>query len=96
MTQPGDDVPFEGVVVIEAPPIPTLLTPTPVSPDIAVVPYPGPPGPPGPAGPKGESGDAFQGVVWFDGHGEPGLILGSKPGDKYVDLDTGVVWTLGD
>jgi hypothetical protein len=32
-------------------------------------------------------------AMWV-GHGAPGVIIGSRPGDEYVDLDTGDVYEL--
>ena len=34
------------------------------------------------------------GTVWFNGHGVPGTVLGSKLGDYYLDLDTDLVYQL--
>ena len=53
---------------------------------------PGPPGPTGPQGPAGPKGDP--GVAWWYGDGEPGVVIGSKPGDYYVDNITGTVYKL--
>lgn len=50
----------------------------------------------GPRGPRGEPGPAFTGTAWWYGEGEPGTIIGSKPGDMYVDTLTGIVYRLGD
>jgi hypothetical protein len=47
-------------------------------------------GPPGPPGPPGE-----QGSVWHFGDGPPGTIIGSKPGDIYVDSN-GTIYQLGE
>lgn len=50
----------------------------------------------GPAGPQGATGTTtFTGAAWYYGSGEPGTIVGSKPGDQFMDLDTGDIWTLG-
>ncbi len=49
----------------------------------------------GPQGPQGPSGPSYEGVAWFFGQGEPGTILGSKPGDFFLSTDTGVVYVLG-
>lgn len=43
----------------------------------------------GPAGPQGARGSN-----WYTGNGAPGTIGGSLPGDKYLDLDTGDIYTL--
>ena len=52
---------------------------------------PGPQGPEGPVGPMGPSGD----FTW-QGHGppDPSQLPGSKPGDDYIDVDTGDVYRL--
>jgi hypothetical protein len=50
----------------------------------------GPPGPPGLNGPPGPSGAL---VKWY-GNGPPGVIIGSSPGDFYLDLDTGDIYQL--
>lgn len=50
----------------------------------------------GPKGPVGPPGPSFDGTAWWYGIGAPGTVLGSKPGDYYVDTDTGVVYRLGD
>ena len=52
----------------------------------------GPQGPPGPQGPKGDPGD--DGTDWWYGDGPPGTVIGSKPGDYYVDNLTGSVYKL--
>jgi hypothetical protein len=55
----------------------------------------GPVGPQGPAGPQGLPGPGGQrGTVWFTGSGAPGVIAQALPGDKYVDLDNGSVYTF--
>jgi len=56
----------------------------------------GPPGPQGPQGLTGPTGPAGpRGTSWFTGHGAPvPPVSGSVPGDLYLDLDTGNVWTL--
>lgn len=58
----------------------------------------GPQGPAGPQGPQGASGPPgpfYEGVAWFYGEGEPGTIVGSKPGDFFFSTDTGVIYVLG-
>lgn len=35
-----------------------------------------------------------RGTNWYTGHGAPGTIAGSLPGDQYLDLDTGDIYTL--
>lgn len=55
-------------------------------------------GPVGPAGPQGATGatgaQGVRGTAWFTGSGLPGTVSGSLPGDKYVNLDNGDVYTL--
>ena len=48
----------------------------------------------GPAGPPGEPGPAFEGTAWWFGEGDPGTIIGSKVGDRYMDTASGTIWTL--
>ena len=49
-------------------------------------------------GPKGDQGNQGnqgpRGSTWFTGHGAPGTIEGSLPGDLYLDLDDGTVYSL--
>jgi hypothetical protein len=53
-------------------------------------------------GDKGDKGDpgyvegAFEGTAWWTGQGEPGTVMGSKPGDYYIDTLTGIIYKLGD
>lgn len=78
---------------------PAVAVPLPDSRQAVVVPLPGlpgPPGPQGPAGPAGEDGPPGDGPSWWFGHGPPGLVPGSQPGDRYLDEDTGLVYVLGD
>lgn len=49
----------------------------------------------GPQGATGPAGPSYTGVAWFFGEGEPGTILGSKPGDFFLSTDTGVIYVLG-
>lgn len=35
-----------------------------------------------------------RGTNWYSGHGAPGTISGSAPGDMYLDLDNGDVHVL--
>lgn len=58
-----------------------------------VVTVEGPQGPPGPVGPAGPS---YSGVGWFFGEGPPTTVIGSKPGDYYMDLSDGTIYKLGD
>lgn len=53
----------------------------------------GPPGPPGPPG-DGDGTTSRTAVAWA-GHGPPATIIGSSPGDAYLDLDTYNIYTLG-
>lgn len=63
---------------------------------------PGPEGPQGPPGPAGiGSGDPGEvgppgppGQPRWTGEGSPGVIVGSQPGDVYLDLLTGDLYTL--
>lgn len=48
-------------------------------------------------GPRGPEGPAFSGVVmWYGDGAPPDLIVGSKPGDGYLDWLTGNLYRLGD
>lgn len=49
----------------------------------------------GPKGDTGPSGPSYDGVAWFFGEGPPGVIIGSKPLDRYMDVSDGTVYTLG-
>ena len=62
-------------------------------------------GPQGPKGDKGDPGEDAQmvgppgppgkdGQIRFTGMGPPGTIVGSSPGDTYMDLATGDVYKL--
>lgn len=53
------------------------------------------PGVDGAQGEPGPPGPAFDGTAWFYGQGEPVGIVGSKPGDMYMDVDTGTIYELG-
>jgi len=64
--------------------------------DVILAPVPGPHGPPGPEGPEGPPGIPGTGPSWWFGHGPPDTIPGSKPGDRYLDEDTGDIYQLGD
>lgn len=39
--------------------------------------------------------DSLKGQGWHFGSGPPGTIVGSRPGDRYLDEDTGIVYKLG-
>lgn len=88
-------------VTVHVPGRPTFVTP-PRRGGVVVVPahgVPGPPGedgPPGPPGPPGEDGGAFSGSVLWTGDGTPPeFIQGAKPGDRYLDTASGIIYTLG-
>lgn len=53
----------------------------------------GPPGPPGEDGQNGAPGPSGGLVKWY-GNGPPGAIIGASPGDFYLDLDSGDIYTL--
>lgn len=67
---------------------------------------PGPQGPPGDIGPQGPPGQDNTGIpgppgpagkdgqIRFTGYGPPSTIVGSEPGDTYMDLATGDVYKL--
>lgn len=49
----------------------------------------------GPEGPQGEQGtQGVQGTLWFTGTGAPGSIPDSRPGDLYLDTETGTYYTF--
>lgn len=58
----------------------------------------GPAGIQGPAGPQGLQGlpGSFTGPGWWYGEGPPGTLVGSHPGDYYVDTSSGNIYKLGD
>lgn len=83
----------------------SIVAPKPValevdSPDRSALVVPVLKGPKGNTGPKGEPGNAFGVVAWWSGHGSPNdpenSVEGAKVGDYYTDLDTGIVYKLGD
>jgi len=45
---------------------------------------------------KGAPGGAFNGTAWWYGQGAPTTVIGSSPGDYYIDTITGTVYELGD
>lgn len=53
-------------------------------------------GPQGVQGPPGDPGPAYSSPAWFFDDGPPSTIVGSKPGDLYMDLLTGTIYKLGD
>lgn len=58
----------------------------------------GPPGTDGTDGTNGTNGtdgaDGQRGSNWYTGDGPPTTIAGSLPGDKYLDVISGDVYTL--
>lgn len=52
-------------------------------------------GPQGPSGASGAPGPSYDGVAWWYGQGDPGTIIGSKPGDYYLDTVSGQIFVLG-
>lgn len=53
-------------------------------------------GPPGNPGPQGPPGPVYEGLAWWFGEGPPTTVVGSKPGDRYMDTTTGTIYQLGD
>jgi len=47
-----------------------------------------------PTEPVSTGGGTVNFIVEWSGHGPPGTILGSEPGDSYLDVDTGDVYVL--
>ena len=88
-------------VIVRVPGAPAFVSPprlagTIVVPAHGVPGEDGPAGPPGPPGPPGEPGGAFLGSVLWTGDGTPPeVIQGAKPGDRYLDTVTGMIYTLG-
>ena len=62
----------------------------------------GPKGDTGAQGPKGDTGETgatgARGTLWYWGNGSPvegaQALSGSQVGDLYLDMDSGLVWTL--
>lgn len=54
----------------------------------------GPPGDSGPSGATGPIGPQGSAVKRYYGEGPPGTIIGSSPGDEYVDSTTGNLYVL--
>ena len=50
-------------------------------------------GPVGPQGPRGIDGE-FLGTAWWSGVGPPGVVVGAKAGDRYIDELNGDVYVL--
>lgn len=50
----------------------------------------------GPQGPMGPAGPSYEGVAWWFDNGPPATVVGSKPGDVYLNLEDGSIWKLGD
>jgi hypothetical protein len=53
-------------------------------------------GPPGTPGPQGPAGPTYEGLAWWYGEGPPGVIVGAKPGDYYLNTLNGQIFKLGD
>lgn len=67
-----------------------IAVPTSNGPSITFAATPGPRGPQGPPG-QGQ-GDS---TAWWYGEGPPSTLVGSKPGDYYIDTLTGTLYRLG-
>lgn len=61
---------------------------------VGVVAVRGPAGADGAPGVAGVPGPAFNGTAWWEGTGPPETIVGSKGGDYYIDVSTGVIYEL--
>jgi hypothetical protein len=72
-------------VVVKKPTVPIVVEKNPFT--VVTMPVPGPRGPAGPS---------FEGTAWWYDEGPPGVILGAKPNDYYLDTTTGTVYKLGD
>jgi hypothetical protein len=84
---PGDTV---SVVVAQPSPwVQVNVIPPPTAAVVTVA------GPQGPVGASGAPGPAYSSPAWFFDGGPPGTIIGSKPGDLYLDLQDGTVYVLG-
>lgn len=53
-------------------------------------------GAPGPPGTPGAPGPSYEGVAWWFGEGPPEGVIGSKPGDWYLNTVDGTIFRLGD
>lgn len=84
------------VVTVHPPLPPVARVRPPALGERVAVPVYGPEGRVGPPGPEGPPGVPGTGPTWWFGHGPPDVIPGSKPGDRYLDEDTGIIWELGD
>lgn len=84
---PGDTVAV--VVGTPSPWVQVNVQPPPTAAVVAVA------GPQGPVGASGTPGPSYEGVAWWFGEGEPGTIIGSKPGDFFLSTDTGLIYVLG-
>lgn len=84
-----------GVVVTVTPPEHPKVGVTPPMPSaVTIIPAPGTPGRDGQPGPPGPAGGARTGGTWFVGVGPPNLVIGSQPGDYYLDESTGTIYQL--
>lgn len=88
-------LPTGAQVQLRAPSVPELVMATAGSTSVPVIPVQGIRGPAGPPGADGKPG-TFLGTAWWYGSGQPEMVIGSKPGDYYMDTQTGQVWILGD
>lgn len=79
---PGDIV--EVIIASTAPTVTVEIQPQPTWGSVLV------------AGPQGPPGPTYDGVAWWYGTQPPATIPGSKPGDFYLDTNSGIVYTLGD
>ena len=82
------------VIELTAPTRPKLTLAVPKPSEQIATPVPGPPGPRGEQGAQGEAGPTFSGKAFWYGSGPPSVVIGSKPGDIYVDVDTGSTYEL--
>lgn len=85
--QPGGVVAVQ--VATPSPWVQVNVVPPPTAAIVAVA------GPQGASGASGAAGPAYSGLAWFFDNGPPGTIIGSKPGDAYLDLSDGTVYVLG-
>ncbi|CPX74657.1 Uncharacterised protein [Mycobacteroides abscessus] len=82
------------VIELTAPRRPKLTLAAPRPSEQIATPVPGPPGPRGEQGAQGEAGPTFSGKAFWYGSGPPSVVIGSKPGDIYVDVETGSTYEL--
>ena len=84
---PGDVVAVQ--VATPSPWVQVTVVPPPTAAVVTVA------GPQGASGASGAAGPSYEGVAWWFGEGEPGTIIGSKPGDFFLSTDTGLIYVLG-